>query len=212
VKLVKGRKTFELNSEDLKNVCKNFSKVVVDLGTGDGRFIYDNAVKNVSTLYVGIDPSQKQLEVYSKKSQKRKLNNTLFVLGSVEYLPCELTGIADEIYILLPWGTLLKAIVEQSDWAVSGINALFKPKGKLEIILGYSLENEPTETQRLNIPDLNEEVIHNIISKYVLYGYKLLGFSVIDKYNLRKLKTTWGNKLAFGTNRPVFKIQLLKII
>jgi tRNA G46 methylase TrmB len=39
----------------LKNL--NFEKNFLDIGTGDGRYVYKSALLNPQSLYIGIDPA-----------------------------------------------------------------------------------------------------------------------------------------------------------
>ncbi len=93
--------------------------VVVDIGTGDGEFVYAIAKDNPDRFIIGIDPDYKGLEKSStriyKKAPKGGLDNALFVLGSIEALPEELNDIANQVFINFPWSGLLKGIVLVED-------------------------------------------------------------------------------------------------
>ena len=54
---------------------KKHNKTIIDLGTGDGRFVFKSAQANPNNLYIGIDPSEKQLQAYSKKINTNRLEN-----------------------------------------------------------------------------------------------------------------------------------------
>jgi 16S rRNA (adenine(1408)-N(1))-methyltransferase len=75
--------------------------VVVDIGTGDGRYVYRSARSDPDRFYIGIDVERRALEKVSEKIHRRPekggLSNVLFVHASVEALPAELDRCADEI-------------------------------------------------------------------------------------------------------------------
>src|ERR1044071_8966443 len=77
--------------------------VIVDIGTGDGRFVYQSARQNPKKFYIGIDANPSQLEKISQKIHKKPhkggLANAIFLQVSVEDLPSELDGVADEVHI-----------------------------------------------------------------------------------------------------------------
>lgn len=206
--IIKGNKKEELNIDQLKILLNSHNKTIVDLGTGDGRFVFKNASENPNNLYIGIDPSEKQLETYSKEANKKRLTNILFVLGSLEIFPQEMENVADYMYINLPWGSLLEGIVNPTKKSVETISKVLKPGSTLEITLGYHDESEPTETARLSLPKLDEELIKETI--YPMFA--ALGQLDIEKYrlitkeNLKDMDTTWAKKLTFGNDRPLFKI------
>jgi 16S rRNA (adenine(1408)-N(1))-methyltransferase len=200
----------------MQNTRKNqFEKTVIDLGTGDGRFIYKNALKNPQTLYIGVDPNHTQLEEYKRKANRKRLANALFLVGSIEQLPTEVISLekqAEEINVILPWGSLLKHIMEPQKDIVTAVANLLQPTGTLKIILGYSKETEPTETARLEIPEITEQTLRNtVIPKFETYGkLALKELTTLSRGDLRKIESTWSKRLSFGNDRPIFKLRFLK--
>lgn len=215
VKVIKGNAQINIMLKDLVNLISKYKKVHIDIGTGDGRFVYKNALRNDEILYIGVDPSQKQLEIYSKKAQKDKLENTLFVLGSVEFFPEELFGIAQSVSVLLPWGTLLKGIVFGDASILTTIQNLFNPTtpGELEIIFGYTREAEPSEVERLNLENLRPEYVrNNIAASFLRYGFEGGTITTLTKEDLFRFDTTWAKRLTFGQDRPVYYLKFTKNI
>lgn len=202
--IIKGSKKEEFTKLDLTNLINEFDAVYIDLGTGDGRFTYKNALKAPKALYIGIDPSQKQLEIYAKKASKDKLTNALFVLGSVELLPPELFRTANKVFINFPWGTLLQSVIKPTD-NLTNIGKLLKSGGEIEIILGYSQETEPTEYERLQLTKIDSTELN---SNFFGSSWKLLETTKLEKENLKSLESTWSKKLAYGKDRPLFILRM----
>lgn len=212
MKVIKGNKLFELNKGEFGQLIKSFNSVEVDIGTGDGRFAYKSALKNPDALYIGIDPSQKQLEEYSKKAVKKRLNNVVFVLGSMELFPSELYLCADKVHINFPWGTLLGHIAKPTYTIISKIGNILKPNGTLQIILGYTQQTEPTETERLQLDDLNETYIKEKIAPlFEECNLHLIRLKLLEKSDLKDIETTWSKKLSFGSDRPIYFLSLRKL-
>src|ERR1043166_1451856 len=88
--------------------------VIIDIGTGDGRFVYQSARRNPNKLYIGIDPNtrppQKNSEKITRKPAKGGAPNVLFIQSAIEDLPEELNGVANEVHVHFPWGSLLRAV------------------------------------------------------------------------------------------------------
>jgi len=186
-------------------------KVIIDLGTGDGRFIYNNALKNPDDLYIGIDPSEKQMKIYAKKAKRKKLENIQFLVGSVDVLPKELKDSADELYIRFPWGSLLENVVKPTPEFIQKLQSITKVHPYLEIVFGYEKQSEPSEVRRMDLPELDENYIRKNIIPVFEKGLSLPGsLEILDKSKLKALTSTWGKKLAFGQNRPIFRIILTK--
>src|SRR3989344_38024 len=187
--IVKGNKTEELSRGKLEELLNNYERVVLDLGTGDGRFVYEHALREHPTFFIGVDPSQKQLEVYSKKAVRKKMENLIYVVGSIEVLPQELFKIADLLYIVFPWGTLLKSTVDPDEKTFYILSNILKPQGTLEIIFGYTSEAEPSETVRLELPEISEELISgSVVPKFENAGFKMEKLERLEKLQLKDIR------------------------
>jgi len=206
-----GNKSTELTRKELMGLTKCYDKTIIDLGTGDGRFVYKNAIKNPDFFYIGIDPSEKQLKIYSIKAVKKRLPNVIFCLGSMEKLPTELENLANKVFVHLPWGTLLKNVVLPSRENVEKLRSLLKTGGELEIVLSYHPEFEPSETERLELPPLSKNYVENvIIPDLCKYGFEHVSLQQMTKKDLKQTETTWSKKLSFGKMREIYKLTLTK--
>lgn len=203
MKSIKGNKTVDLSLAEFGDLRAKFEKVVVDLGTGDGRFIYKSALAEPDTLFVGVDPAPKQTEEFSKKAARKGVENVLFIVGSFELLPKELMGCADKLYIILPWGTLLKAIAEPTDKDLTTLRGLLKDNAEIEIIFGYDSGLEPTQTNRLELDGIDE---NKVIQKFGGAGFKLLKSLLLTGSELGELESTWGKRISSTRERRIFKL------
>jgi len=207
MRLVVGNKINEIDKSTLQEITSKFDRVEVDLGTGDGRFVYQSALKNPNTLFIGIDPAEKQLEKYSKKALRKKLGNALFVVGSFEIIPKELKGAAIKVFISLPWGTLLENIVKPTKEGIKKLSDLLQKDGEIEVTFGYAPGLEPHETKRLNLPEIDKTLIEKvIIPKFEKHGFHLKSLSTLEKSQLSRVETTWAKRLKFGGDRNIFKL------
>jgi len=215
MKSVKGNKTVDISVENLKEVAAEYASVHVDLGTGDGRFVYEAALRDQNTLFIGVDPVEKQLREYSVKSVRKKLSNVLFLASSLENLPINMTEIADKVSVILPWGTLLGQMVNPSPDGVIKLIGLLKNGGELEIVLGYSPDLEPSESDRLDLPNLSQEYVGNVIVKafeIMSGGMKLNMLEFFPKEKLTDIGSNWAKKLAFGRPRQIYRLKLIKTL
>jgi len=208
MKTLVGNKVAEMTKNKLDELVNSFEKVEIDLGTGDGRLVYKNALQNKKTLFIGIDPNKKQLETYAKKALRNKLENTLFIVSSIEQLPQELKNTATAVFIILPWGTLLKHTATPNTEMLTKIANLLKSKGVLTIIFGYAQETEPSETNRLDLEKINGDYIkEKLIPEYAKAGLDSRKIVLLKKEDLKKFESTWCKKLAFGKARPLFLLE-----
>ena len=157
------------------------TELAIDLGTGDGAYVVRAARAHPRTLYVGIDAVVDHL-----RKAARSVPNALFVRASAEALPDELAGLAASVTILLPWGSLLRAVLEPDAAVLSGIRNLCRPGATLRIVVG-----EPAD--------------ESIVPAYRAAGFDA-GVRATTAAQVRQLRTTWAARLAFGRPRAFTEI------
>lgn len=181
--------------------------VILDIGTGDGRFVYQMARKNPEKLYIGIDASSEALVKISEKIHRNPKHggakNVLFVQAPVEALPEELNNIADEVHIHFPWGSLLRGVLKPDEAVVRSLRRVCKREALLEIITSIDKSRDSNELCRLGISDyINEPYIENILRPhFALAGFHITEHGVIPPASWPTLCTAWAAKLKSGGTR-----------
>jgi 16S rRNA (adenine(1408)-N(1))-methyltransferase len=189
----------------------NFEKNILDIGTGDGRYVYKNALANPNTLYLGIDPAS-NLKEYQREINRKKIRNAVLINSSIENFNLNEVNTIDQINIILPWGNLLKYVVTVDNPFFEKIFKWLSDEAKVQIIFGFNEELEEKETKRLNLAELTEQETNFIKNKYQnLQGYKLIEFKQLTNKDLINFETSWAKKLSFGKNRKYLYIELKKI-
>ena len=93
-----------------EEIKKSEKGIIVDIGTGDGKFVYELAKEHPSRFIIGIDLSKENVRELSAKIYKKPsrggLKNALFVLASAFDLPSELNNFVNQVFINFPWGRL----------------------------------------------------------------------------------------------------------
>jgi 16S rRNA (adenine(1408)-N(1))-methyltransferase len=88
-----------------------YAGVIVDLGTGDGRYVLATAAACPDRLVIGVDANAAAMADAARKATARSgkpgkpgggLPNALFVVAAVEALPVELAGVADLVTAHFP--------------------------------------------------------------------------------------------------------------
>lgn len=180
----------------------------MDIGTGDGRYVYNSARANPNKFYIGIDANAKPLEKISTKATRKPakggLPNALFVQAAVENLPEELNAAADEIHIHFPWGSLLRAVIAGDEDILASLRRICAPECLVEIVIGIDEERDKSEIERLELPQLSSEYLENdLLPKYRAAGFEILKSGTLDSSEWSKLETSWARKLQGGANRKV---------
>ncbi len=211
MKIIVGNKTKDISKEEILNKLENYNKVVIDIGTGDGRFVHKNALLNKDTFYIGIDPSETQLKDYSKKSVRNKLENVLYAVGSIELIPEELENLANKVVINFPWGSLLGGIAKAEENIVQNIAKILKSGGMLEMTFGYSEKAEPSETERLELKEFSLDTLEkDVVKSFEENGFKLQFIEQLEKDEIFEIESSWAKRLKFGQERKIFQLLFVK--
>ena len=181
---------------------------MIDIGTGDGRFVSAAARANPNKFFIGIDANVKPLEKPSMKATRKPnkggLLNALFVQATVGDLPDELDGVADEIHIHFPWGSLLGALATGEGRVLSNLRRIGSPQCIVEIVIGVDPERDRAEFERLGIASLTVEYIHHDLRpKYENAGFRLVDCGMLSRAEWSALETSWARKLSTGDSRTV---------
>lgn len=197
------------NEKNSKNSSNHIGEgVIVDIGTGDGRFVSALARLNPNKFFIGIDANTKSLEKISMKATRKPnkggLPNVLFIQAAVENLPEELNETADEIHIHFPWGSLLRVVVLGDKDVIASLRRICAPECLLEIIIGIDPIRDKSEIERLGIPNLTADYIENILlPKYESAGFKVLENGTLDSSQWSNIETSWAKKLQGNEGRKV---------
>ncbi len=214
MKIVIGKKIKEISDEELIHIINKYKSVVLDIGTGQGEFVYKEAKRNLNTMYIGIDISPDSMEEYSRKASKKTekggLENLIYILSDIENLSKALSSVVDNIYINLPWGTLRDGIVKGESNILDGIRKVAKNKGVLTIYTTYCHLYESKEIQYRKLPKLDIHYLSQILGKkYKDKDIIMTDLSILDNEDLKKVPTKWARKLAFGRKREIFYMKFI---
>jgi 16S rRNA (adenine(1408)-N(1))-methyltransferase len=182
--------------------------VVIDIGTGDGRFVSASARANPDKFYIGVDANAKPLEKPSMKATRKPakggLPNAMFVQAAIEDLPEELSGTADEIHIHFPWGSLLKAVATGDPKILQSLHRISAPGALLEIVIGIDPVRDKAELERLDVPELTPIILHSyLVPKYISAGFTLIDHGHLEPAQWSRLETSWARKLQGNSDRVV---------
>jgi 16S rRNA (adenine(1408)-N(1))-methyltransferase len=182
--------------------------VIIDIGTGDGRFVYQSARLNPNKFYIGIDPNTPPLEKISEKIHRKPAKggapNVLFVQAAVEDLPVELDGVANEVHVHFPWGSLLRAVAAGEIEVLRNLRRICARGALLEVVIGLDPERDQSEIQRLGIAPLTLEFIDNILApNYAAAGFQIVERGIIAAAEWPRIETSWAKRLQGNEGRYI---------
>jgi 16S rRNA (adenine(1408)-N(1))-methyltransferase len=206
MKVFSGKETADLDAVAVREIARRYGGVLVDLGAGEGEFVLATARRRPDLLCIGIDAEARTLAKASgralRKPSRGGAPNALFALGIMESLPAELDGLADHVTIILPWGSLLRAVVTGEPRFLQGVMRLARPGGLLEMLVAYTAQYEPHMMAELSLPHLGSEHVTQVMTPgYAQAGARLTDHRALDNASARRMHTGWGRTLAWGRPR-----------
>jgi hypothetical protein len=178
--------------------------VHLDFGTGDGVYVQRRARVEANNLFIGVDASAEGLREVSRrlaaKPARGGLRNALLGVLPLEQAPGELAGLVDALTVLLPWGSLLRAVALPDSAALARLRALCKPGASLRVVFGYG-EGDTLAVQAL--PSRGEGELAGLCAAYGAAGFEVTA-RAMAREEVGELPTTWAKKLAFSGNERRF--------
>ena len=101
---IRGKTSLDLDLNGFTTRLTNYNRVILDLGTGDGKFAFHYARAFPRHFVIGVDACRENLREHSRA----KLPNALFIIASAQDLPNKLNGLVSHITINFPWAVCLK--------------------------------------------------------------------------------------------------------
>lgn len=181
--------------------------MIIDLGTGDGRAALALAEAQPTTLVIGMDADAASMTETSRRAARATARggraNLLFVVAAAETPPAELIGLADEIRILFPWGSLLRGVLGRDERVARGIGALLRPGARVTATVSVTPADGVGGVGALELATLVD-----VAAGLRTAGLHLTGSHRVDRDEVRATRSTWGRRLL-GTagDRPVWRLE-----
>ncbi|MGH2448756.1 MAG: hypothetical protein ACRDFS_09185, partial [Chloroflexota bacterium] len=181
-----GKQSFYLDRSDFLELATPYRGAHLDLGTGDGRYVLSTARAHPNQFVIGVDACRENLQ----RSSRCAPNNALFVIANALALPPELGGIASQISIVFPWGSLLAGILDVDKPVLEGVAASSRRGASLEIVLNAGALSEQGWELHLGVDRARERLRGG--------GFVVDSPRLLDAASLRRIPSTWAKRLAFG--------------
>lgn len=192
---IRGKLSLDLDLDGLNERLTNYKRVILDLGTGDGRYVRCLADKHPDWFIIGVDSCRENL----RKNSRIRVPNILFVIASAQNLPCELNGLVSHVTINFPWGSLLESLLAADAALISGLSSVSKQDAQIDIHLnGGAMVEAGTSL------DAGAKVVYDNVDRS---GWNLRNRYLMDHRALRDFPTTWAKRLAYGRDPRAIAIR-----
>jgi 16S rRNA (adenine(1408)-N(1))-methyltransferase len=178
----------------------------VDLGAGDGRFVLDRARSDAGSLVIGIDADAASMRTAARKASTKKsaLPNALFVVASAEALPRELDGLADDVRIHFPWGSLLRGLLRSEPWLLAGIARICAPNAIVTALISVTAYDVGAAARMPRDP-------WSLAPTYERAGLPLREIRSATAEEVGASRSSWAKRLHAGSSRPVTLFRAVRL-
>lgn len=195
---IRGKRSFQIDVAALAGWLAAYREVLIDIGTGDGRYVRHIAKADPARGAIGIDTCRENLRDVSRAAPP----NALYIIADAWALPRELSGVAALVTINFPWGSLLTGLLEGNGGLLDGLRAITRPGAALEVRLnggalataGWALESGGEQVRRV----LRDN------------GFVVGAPEHMDAGALRAYTTTWARRLAFGRDPHALALRAVR--
>ena len=195
---IRGRTSHELNFNGLAERLADYNHLLLDLGTGDGRFVCCMAKQHQDRFFMGVDACRENLRANSQ----RKLPNALFIIASAQALPQELNRLISHVTINFPWGSLLESLLSGEPALMNGLSSISCPNAGVEIRLNSGALAEAGTALEAGA----EKIYYNMLRS----GWQVETLVMMNASVLRSFPTTWAKRLAFGRDPRAIHLSVQK--
>jgi 16S rRNA (adenine(1408)-N(1))-methyltransferase len=183
---IRGKTSQTLDLNGLDERLKNYPRVLLDLGTGDGRYVRFLAEQHPDWFIIGVDSCRENLHL----SSRLDLPNALFIIASAQELPKELIGLVSHVTINFPWGSLLKSLLAGDAALMKGLSSIVQKNSHIDIALnGGALAEAGTSLET------GTQMIYDNMNRC---GWMIKNPCLLDHHALQNFPTSWAKRLAYG--------------
>lgn len=183
---LQGKKSFDINLNEFTLRHKNYNRIILDLGTGDGKYAFHLADNFPNHFVIGLDSCRENLREYSRTN----LSNLMYVIANAQSLPYELNGLISCITINFPWGSLLQGLLNGDANLFCGLEKISSPHAFINLYLNAGALNEQGWTL--------ENGVHQIQENLCQVGWQMNGQKEMNIQTLKKIPSTWSKRIAVG--------------
>lgn len=183
---IRGRTPCSLDTIELYARLAAHQRIILDLGTGDGKFAFHHARAFPNHFVIGVDSCRENLRELSRI----KLSNLLFIIASAQDLPRELDGLVTHITINFPWGSLLESLLNGDSKLMRSLASIARSNASLDIRLNGGALAEAGTTL--------ENGAGSIYNNLFQAGWQVKTPVAMQACDLHRFPSTWAKRLAFG--------------
>ncbi|MGO1050586.1 16S rRNA (adenine(1408)-N(1))-methyltransferase KamB [Crossiella sp. CA198] len=195
---VTGKQVVDLTAEQFTELRAQYTSVLLDVGTGDGKHPLHLARKHPDQLVIGLDAApdnfRKTAGKAAAKPAKGGLANLIYLWHAAEALPPELRDI-DELHVLMPWGSLLRGVLDTEGALLRQLAACCRPGADFLVTLNLHAWRPPVPEVGETAEPTPESATEVLAKAYATAGWQLEAAKYLTPEEIAGLATSWTRRL-----------------
>jgi len=198
MRAVAGKATTELSPAAFAELREGYDELVVDVGTGDGKHVLAVARARPRALVVGLDAGpdamRRTAARAAAKPAKGGTPNAIFVWAAVEQWPAGLDGVT-EVHSLMPWGSLLRALVRPDAEVLRAVAAHCLPGAAFLLTFNLHAWRPPVPEVGSTPEPTPQSALAVLAPAYAAAGWALNTAAYAGAGEIAALGTSWTKRL-----------------
>jgi len=142
----------------------------------------------------------------TRKPARGGISNLLCIAEPLDILSKELGNVADRVTVILPWGSLLRAVAAPEVASLLQIASLCSSDASIEVVFSCDPQCDAGESARLGISHTDERHIKLTLPElYRQAGLRIVAAAKLPQRELSMYETAWAKRLATGRPRDVWR-------
>lgn len=203
MEVMTGRASMQLAPEALTALRQRYSRMLVDVGCGDGAFPYRVARAHADLLCVGLDPNRERMAEYARRARRKParggLENVLYVPAGIEALPADLAHVADLITLNFPWAGLLERLLTGELRLFESLRGLARDPCYLHMLIN-------TDAPPPGLPAITLDGVRDALAPpLAAVGAVLVEVALLPPD--ARVPSEWGGRLIRGSGRRTLRVR-----
>ena len=183
---IRGKSSRSMSFDEFQARLAGYNRILLDLGTGDGRYGQALASQHPDWFVIGVDACRENLHERSRAAQP----NLLFLIAEAQHLPRELSASVSCLVINFPWGSLLEGLVAGDPSLMSALASVAALGASLEVRLNAGALAEAGRSFELGTQQTCRSLLR--------WGWAVDDAHPVSAATLKTYPSTWARRLAFG--------------
>lgn len=159
-------------------------------------------------MFVALDADAQAMADASRRAarppRKGGRPNVIFLAAAAEALPGALFCFADEATVILPWGSLLVAVLDPPSATLAGIIGCLKESGRLTVLVSAQ------ERDRIGGGELDGDAILDVADAHRSAGYFVEELRLATRADVELLSSGWGRRLRIPDEREAWLLRITR--